>query len=129
MTSCYVEESTRWIQLIPIKVNVSVWSLSLDMIPSRINLSSKGLEISYIMCRVCNLCLNLCPIYFLFAAWLWRSLILSVGVCNLCLNRCDDVPFIFYLQHGYGVMEISSPNLVCRGLSVVTWLDFGSWLE
>ena len=44
----------RWCKLIPRKVNIFMWCLSLDRLPHRFNLSSRGLDIQSIMCPMCN---------------------------------------------------------------------------
>nr|GEV88765.1 RNA-directed DNA polymerase, eukaryota, reverse transcriptase zinc-binding domain protein [Tanacetum cinerariifolium] len=46
--------STRWNNSLPQKVNIFVWRLLLDRLPHRVNLSSRGLEISSIVFQVCN---------------------------------------------------------------------------
>ncbi|GJV77025.1 RNA-directed DNA polymerase, eukaryota, reverse transcriptase zinc-binding domain protein [Tanacetum coccineum] len=46
--------STRWSKTLPRKVNIFVWRLSLDRLPTRLNLSLRGLDIPSIMCPMCN---------------------------------------------------------------------------
>ncbi|GJR52275.1 RNA-directed DNA polymerase, eukaryota [Tanacetum coccineum] len=41
---------TRWIKLVPIKVNVFAWRLASNKLPTRFNMSSRGLEIPSIVC-------------------------------------------------------------------------------
>ncbi|GJV12069.1 RNA-directed DNA polymerase, eukaryota [Tanacetum coccineum] len=45
---------TRWVKLVPIKVNVFAWRLALNKLPTRFNMSSRGLEIPSIVCPLCN---------------------------------------------------------------------------
>ncbi|GJW51150.1 RNA-directed DNA polymerase, eukaryota [Tanacetum coccineum] len=45
---------TRRLKLIPIKVNVLAWKICLDRLPTRLNLSSRGLDIPSILCPLCN---------------------------------------------------------------------------
>ncbi|GKC28667.1 RNA-directed DNA polymerase, eukaryota [Tanacetum coccineum] len=45
---------TRWVKLVPIKVNVFAWRLAVNKLPTRFNMSSRGLEIPSIVCPVCN---------------------------------------------------------------------------
>ncbi|GJV15281.1 F-box domain containing protein [Tanacetum coccineum] len=45
---------TRWVKLIPIKINILAWKISLDCLPTRFILSSRGLEIDSLLCPVCN---------------------------------------------------------------------------
>ncbi|GJY20232.1 RNA-directed DNA polymerase, eukaryota, reverse transcriptase zinc-binding domain protein, partial [Tanacetum coccineum] len=45
---------TTWDKSIPRKVNVFMWRLSLDRLPHRLNLSSRGMDIPAISCPSCN---------------------------------------------------------------------------
>ncbi|GJR38965.1 RNA-directed DNA polymerase, eukaryota, reverse transcriptase zinc-binding domain protein [Tanacetum coccineum] len=49
-----VEVPTRWFKVIPIKVNILAWRVCLDKIPSRLNISIRGIEIPSILCPLCN---------------------------------------------------------------------------
>ncbi|GJW41141.1 RNA-directed DNA polymerase, eukaryota [Tanacetum coccineum] len=44
---------TRWFKLVPIKVNILVWRIRLNKLPSRYNMSLRGLDIPSISCLVC----------------------------------------------------------------------------
>ncbi|GJX76497.1 RNA-directed DNA polymerase, eukaryota [Tanacetum coccineum] len=46
--------STRWVKSVPIKVNVFAWKLHLDRLSTRMNLARKGVQISSMMCPLCN---------------------------------------------------------------------------
>ncbi|GJR04269.1 RNA-directed DNA polymerase, eukaryota, reverse transcriptase zinc-binding domain protein [Tanacetum coccineum] len=45
---------TRWVNVVPIKINVFAWRVRLDKLPTRSNLSLRGVEISSILCPLCN---------------------------------------------------------------------------
>nr|GEZ46070.1 RNA-directed DNA polymerase, eukaryota [Tanacetum cinerariifolium] len=45
---------TRWVKFVPIKINVFAWRVRLDKLSNRLNLSLRGVEISSIMCLLCN---------------------------------------------------------------------------
>nr|GEZ03358.1 RNA-directed DNA polymerase, eukaryota, reverse transcriptase zinc-binding domain protein [Tanacetum cinerariifolium] len=47
------EAPTRWIVPIPIKVNIFAWKVCLDKLPTRLNLSLRGLDIPSILCPIC----------------------------------------------------------------------------
>ncbi|GJU71953.1 RNA-directed DNA polymerase, eukaryota, reverse transcriptase zinc-binding domain protein, partial [Tanacetum coccineum] len=47
--------ATRWNRTIPIKVNVFLWRLHLNKLPSRVNLDSRGVRIDFILCQTCQL--------------------------------------------------------------------------
>nr|GEY76331.1 cytochrome P450 71AV8-like [Tanacetum cinerariifolium] len=48
------EVPTRWLRVVPIKVNVHAWRVCLDKLPTRANLSHGGMDISSIACPLCN---------------------------------------------------------------------------
>ena len=52
--SIYNATPTRWIKLVPIKVNILAWRLASDKLPTRLNMSLRGLELPFIHCPVCN---------------------------------------------------------------------------
>ncbi|GJV61243.1 RNA-directed DNA polymerase, eukaryota [Tanacetum coccineum] len=45
---------TRWVKIIPIKVNIHAWKVFLDKLPTRLNLSLRGMDIPSILCPLCN---------------------------------------------------------------------------
>ncbi|GJW76517.1 RNA-directed DNA polymerase, eukaryota [Tanacetum coccineum] len=47
------EVPTRWIKVVPIKVNVHAWRVCLDKLPTRVNLSLRGVDIPSIFCPLC----------------------------------------------------------------------------
>nr|GEX97273.1 RNA-directed DNA polymerase, eukaryota, reverse transcriptase zinc-binding domain protein [Tanacetum cinerariifolium] len=49
------EVSTRWVNVIPIKINVFAWRVRLDKPPTRLNLSLRGVDIPFILCPLCNI--------------------------------------------------------------------------
>nr|GFB06432.1 RNA-directed DNA polymerase, eukaryota, reverse transcriptase zinc-binding domain protein [Tanacetum cinerariifolium] len=46
--------STRWSKLLPIKLNVFAWRMFLDKLPTRINLSNRGLDVLCVLCLNCE---------------------------------------------------------------------------
>ncbi|GKC23809.1 RNA-directed DNA polymerase, eukaryota, reverse transcriptase zinc-binding domain protein [Tanacetum coccineum] len=48
------QEVTRWNGFIPIKVNVFLWRLKLNKLPSRVNRDRKGIELDSILCPICH---------------------------------------------------------------------------
>ncbi|GJT96134.1 RNA-directed DNA polymerase, eukaryota [Tanacetum coccineum] len=49
-----VSSSTRWIKAVPIKVNVLAWKIKLDNLPTRLNISRRGMDIDSILCPTCD---------------------------------------------------------------------------
>ena len=49
-----VSSKTRWLKAVPKKVNVHAWKVKLDSLPTRFNLSRRGLDIQSILCPICG---------------------------------------------------------------------------
>nr|GFB35488.1 RNA-directed DNA polymerase, eukaryota [Tanacetum cinerariifolium] len=49
-----VSSKTRWIKAVPIKVNVHAWKVKLDGLPTRLNISRRGIDIESILCLMCG---------------------------------------------------------------------------
>ncbi|GKA43878.1 RNA-directed DNA polymerase, eukaryota [Tanacetum coccineum] len=71
--------STRWIKVLPIKINVFAWKVFLDAFTTRINLSLRGIDIPSIQCPICNLAVESsshiffsCPV----ARKVWRKIMI-----------------------------------------------------
>ncbi|GJW97147.1 RNA-directed DNA polymerase, eukaryota, partial [Tanacetum coccineum] len=45
---------TRWVKEVPIKINILAWKVSNDYLPTRFNLSRRGMDIGSIVCPMCN---------------------------------------------------------------------------
>ncbi|GJW96967.1 RNA-directed DNA polymerase, eukaryota [Tanacetum coccineum] len=52
--SIKVSSSTRWVNVVPIKINIFAWKISLDKLPTRLNLSLRRIEISSIISPICS---------------------------------------------------------------------------
>ncbi|GKD32775.1 RNA-directed DNA polymerase, eukaryota [Tanacetum coccineum] len=48
------DAATRWIRILPIKINVFAWKVCLDALPTRCNMSLRGIDIPSILCPLCN---------------------------------------------------------------------------
>ncbi|GJY43059.1 RNA-directed DNA polymerase, eukaryota [Tanacetum coccineum] len=49
---------TCWIKVVPIKINILVWKVRFDFLPTRLNLSHRGIEIQSIICPSSTLMKN-----------------------------------------------------------------------
>ncbi|GKD46853.1 RNA-directed DNA polymerase, eukaryota, reverse transcriptase zinc-binding domain protein [Tanacetum coccineum] len=45
---------TRWSKLMPIEVNVFIWRMLLDKLPTRSNLSYIGVDVPCVLCPICD---------------------------------------------------------------------------
>nr|GEV50141.1 hypothetical protein [Tanacetum cinerariifolium] len=46
-------EPTRWVKLVPIKVNIFVWRARRDCLPTRTNLGYRGVDLASLKCPIC----------------------------------------------------------------------------
>nr|GEX78984.1 RNA-directed DNA polymerase, eukaryota, reverse transcriptase zinc-binding domain protein [Tanacetum cinerariifolium] len=69
--------STRWVKFIPIKINIFAWRVSLNKLPTRLNLSLRGVDIPSIICPLCSIAVESTP-HLLFSCQLARQLMLKV---------------------------------------------------
>ncbi|GJX82628.1 RNA-directed DNA polymerase, eukaryota, reverse transcriptase zinc-binding domain protein [Tanacetum coccineum] len=49
-----VSSKTRWIKEVPIKVNILAWKVKINGLPTRLNLSKRGIDIESILCLICE---------------------------------------------------------------------------
>nr|GEW15976.1 RNA-directed DNA polymerase, eukaryota [Tanacetum cinerariifolium] len=49
-----VSSKFSWRKMVPIKVNILAWKVKLDVLPTRFNLSKKGMDINSILCPICE---------------------------------------------------------------------------
>ncbi|GJU61382.1 RNA-directed DNA polymerase, eukaryota [Tanacetum coccineum] len=66
------EVPTRWLRVVPIKVNVHAWRVCLDKLPTRANLSLRGMDISSIACPLCNSVVESASYIFFACPWLTK---------------------------------------------------------
>ncbi|GJY65208.1 RNA-directed DNA polymerase, eukaryota [Tanacetum coccineum] len=45
---------TRWVKVIPIKINIFAWRVFLDKLPTQLDLSLRGVNISFILLPLCD---------------------------------------------------------------------------
>nr|GEV34428.1 RNA-directed DNA polymerase, eukaryota [Tanacetum cinerariifolium] len=44
----------RWVNYVPIRINILAWMVCLDRLPMRFNLSLRRIDVSSILCPICN---------------------------------------------------------------------------
>nr|GFA18331.1 RNA-directed DNA polymerase, eukaryota, reverse transcriptase zinc-binding domain protein [Tanacetum cinerariifolium] len=49
-----VSSKTIWINVVPIKINIHAWKVKLDCLPTRLNISRRGMDIDSILCPSCG---------------------------------------------------------------------------
>ncbi|GJW98631.1 RNA-directed DNA polymerase, eukaryota [Tanacetum coccineum] len=69
---------TRWVKVVPIKINIFAWKVSLDKLPSRFNLSLRGIDIPSIICPICSSAGESCS-HLIFSCNLARLILRKVA--------------------------------------------------
>ncbi|GJW56286.1 RNA-directed DNA polymerase, eukaryota, reverse transcriptase zinc-binding domain protein [Tanacetum coccineum] len=60
-----IHSATRWVKSVPLKVNIMAWKIKMDGLPTRMNISRRGIEIDSIVCPICNSgAESICHIFF-----------------------------------------------------------------
>ncbi|GJR18121.1 RNA-directed DNA polymerase, eukaryota, reverse transcriptase zinc-binding domain protein, partial [Tanacetum coccineum] len=49
-----ISSKTKWVNMVPIKINIHAWKVRLDGLPTRLNLSKRGMDIESISCPLCD---------------------------------------------------------------------------
>ncbi|GJZ18780.1 RNA-directed DNA polymerase, eukaryota, partial [Tanacetum coccineum] len=87
------EVTTRWVKVMPIKINVFAWRVCLDKLPTQLNLSLKGIDISTIVCPLCHASVESGSYIFFYcpmARQLWRKLMHWWELEDIDLSSYDD---------------------------------------
>nr|GEY52627.1 RNA-directed DNA polymerase, eukaryota [Tanacetum cinerariifolium] len=87
------EVATRWVTVMPIKINLFAWRVRLDKLPTRLNLSLKCINISTIVCPLCHVFVEFGSHIFFschMASQLWRKLMCWWELEDIVLASYDD---------------------------------------
>nr|GEY11911.1 RNA-directed DNA polymerase, eukaryota [Tanacetum cinerariifolium] len=91
--------ATRWLRHLPIKINVFLWRLSINRLPSRVNLDRKGIDVDSLLCPICRL---------------------DVETVNHFFFNCDMAKDLWALVAKWWELDVS----LCSNI-----LDWYSWLD
>ncbi|GJU59172.1 RNA-directed DNA polymerase, eukaryota, reverse transcriptase zinc-binding domain protein [Tanacetum coccineum] len=87
------EVPTRWIKVVPIKVNVHAWRVCLDKLSNRVNLSLRGVDILSIFCPLCNAAVESTSHIFFFcplARQVWRNFLIWWELDDMVFNSYNE---------------------------------------
>ncbi|GJS24843.1 RNA-directed DNA polymerase, eukaryota, reverse transcriptase zinc-binding domain protein [Tanacetum coccineum] len=73
-----VAAKTRWIKAVPIKVNVLAWKVKLAYLPTRLNISRRGMDIESILCPMCGKALESTRHIF-FTCYIARDILCKIS--------------------------------------------------
>ncbi|GKB28399.1 RNA-directed DNA polymerase, eukaryota [Tanacetum coccineum] len=69
---------TRWVKTVSIKINIFAWKVCLDRLPTRLNLSLRGIDIPSISCPICSSAGESCA-HLLFSCSMAKALYSKVA--------------------------------------------------
>nr|GEU46825.1 RNA-directed DNA polymerase, eukaryota [Tanacetum cinerariifolium] len=115
----------RWVKQIPIKVNVLAWKISMDRLPTRVNLHQRRVQVSPISCPICCEALENLD-HLLFCCDLAKDIARSI--CNwwgLVWNPVDS--YRSWLSWFNLVQLQSSSKQVLEGVFYTSWWSIWSY--
>ncbi|GJX85902.1 RNA-directed DNA polymerase, eukaryota, reverse transcriptase zinc-binding domain protein [Tanacetum coccineum] len=122
------QEVTRWNSFIPIKVNVFLWRLKLNKLPSRVNLDRKGIELDSMLCPICHgdvvtlnhiffNCDTAKDLWSLLASW-WD---LDIPMCANIMDWFDWLDSLHISNRARAFLEgVGGPSYGSYGTIVIT---------
>ncbi|GKE56214.1 RNA-directed DNA polymerase, eukaryota [Tanacetum coccineum] len=120
-----VDSKTRWIKYVPIKVNVHAWKVKTDSLPTRFNISRRGIDIESITCAICDNGVETSSHLF-FSCCMVRQI-------GCMIARWWDVPYVEVDSHEEWIswlvnLRISSKHkLMIEGVFYVMWWHLWSF--
>ncbi|GJS56306.1 RNA-directed DNA polymerase, eukaryota, partial [Tanacetum coccineum] len=120
-----VDSKTRWIKYVPIKVNVHAWKVKTDSLPTRFNISRRGIDIESITCAICDNGVETSSHVF-FSCCMVRQI-------GCMIARWWDVPYVEVDSHEEWIswlvnLRISSKHkLMIEGVFYVMWWHLWSF--
>nr|GFB05183.1 RNA-directed DNA polymerase, eukaryota [Tanacetum cinerariifolium] len=114
-----VAEATRWIKFVPIKVNVLSWKVMIYALPTRLNISRRGIGIPSIYCPICD-----CGVKSTDHLFFRCTLVKQLGHKVLTLWNLPVAEFDSYVawKSWLSSMRVSSKiKLVLEGVWSVMW--------
>ncbi|GJW48999.1 RNA-directed DNA polymerase, eukaryota [Tanacetum coccineum] len=113
------EVPTRWVKMIPIKVNVFAWRVRMDKLPIRLNLSLRGMYIPSILCPICDLEVESIS-HLLFSCSMARD-ILSKVFQWWSLDSTSFLSYEDWLSWFTDIRISKQVKSVLEGVFYVTW--------
>ncbi|GJY69502.1 RNA-directed DNA polymerase, eukaryota [Tanacetum coccineum] len=119
-----VDTRTRWVKFIPIKLNIFAWKVSLNRLPTRLNLVRRGVSVAPVSCSICLVGLEDLD-HLLFGCNMASDIARSICKWwNLVWS-----PFVSYsswLSWFKDIRMHSNPKMVLEGVFYTAWWSI--WL-
>nr|GEV91264.1 RNA-directed DNA polymerase, eukaryota, nucleotide-binding alpha-beta plait domain protein [Tanacetum cinerariifolium] len=117
-----VSSKTKWVNVVPIKVNTHAWKVRLDGLPTRLNISKRGMNIESIPCPLCDNAMESSSQIF-FACHIARELFRKITQCRdrVVKQSCEAVKRIF--RYFKGTMHLGLWYPKGSGIETIVYAD------
>ncbi|GJV80412.1 RNA-directed DNA polymerase, eukaryota [Tanacetum coccineum] len=120
-----VDSKTLWIKSVPLKVNILAWKIKLEALPTRFNISRRGIEIDSILCPLCD-CGVESARHIFFSCCLVRQI--ARKVCSWWNIAYSDVnSFIEWTNWMASLRLQSKVKMMIQGVFFVIWWHVWSY--
>ncbi|GJR29224.1 RNA-directed DNA polymerase, eukaryota [Tanacetum coccineum] len=117
--------ATRWVKFVPIKVNIFAWRASLDRLPTRGNLISRGVTMDSPLCPICELTLEDSSHLF-FSCDLGKSI--SQRICRWWNIQWEEVSSFVDWYTWFGSIRLPSKlKAMLEGVFYTAWWHIWSF--
>ncbi|GJR84790.1 RNA-directed DNA polymerase, eukaryota [Tanacetum coccineum] len=114
-----VGSKTRWCKYVPIKVNILSWRIKMDNLPTRLNLSRRGMDLESIFCPSCDLAVeSTSHIFFSYSMMkdLYKNIDRWWDINMRVLSSYEE------WQVWFSSLRLSSKlKLILEGVFYITW--------
>ncbi|GJX54885.1 RNA-directed DNA polymerase, eukaryota, reverse transcriptase zinc-binding domain protein [Tanacetum coccineum] len=114
-----VSIKSRWVKEVPIKVNILAWKIRLDGLPTRLNLSRRGLDIDSIMCPICENAVESTSHIF-YTCYLTREIFRKIS-CWLEVSYSEVSSYEEWLQWILNIRLSDKYKKLLEGVCYIMW--------
>ncbi|KAL4563807.1 hypothetical protein LXL04_027853 [Taraxacum kok-saghyz] len=117
------EVKTRWNAFVPLKLNILLWRIAKDRIPTRLNLCDRGIDLDMLLCPGCstigesaNHLFAMCPevvlIWHRIAMWWGVTVPMHMSISAL-IGWVDEVALSLYSKQSFDTVIIVTVWMIC----------------
>ncbi|GKB30695.1 RNA-directed DNA polymerase, eukaryota, reverse transcriptase zinc-binding domain protein [Tanacetum coccineum] len=114
-----VDTKTLWNKCVPIKVNILAWKIKIEALPTRFNISRRGIDIDSILCPICECGVESARHVF-FSCSLVRQIVRKV--CSWWdIMHIDVNSYVEWVNWMNSLRLKSKSKLMIEGVFYVVW--------
>ncbi|GJR55734.1 RNA-directed DNA polymerase, eukaryota [Tanacetum coccineum] len=114
-----VDTKTLWNKCVPIKVNILAWKIQTEALPTRFNISRRGIDIDSILCSICE-CVVESARHVFFSCSLVRQILGKV--CSWWdIMHIDVNSYVEWVNWMNSLRLKSKSKLMIEGVFYVVW--------